>query len=204
MEWLNVHGVERTGCVSRNFLRQGESLITINRLLSNHIGQPLRGKLSHLTSDTKRKDYMARAAAEYTGLSEFPRYLTLLFEVDSLFCNDDRHLNNIAVIKRSDGYDYCPIFDNGAGLMSNTQVSQMDIAPKALIAALRARPFNTTFTRQMNSARGLFGKQLAMPKLDGASIIAVLRPLLLYYPERDRGYITDRVIDCISLRQKAL
>ena len=203
MERLNVHGAERVGCVSGNFLRQGESLITINRLLSSHIGLPLRSKLSRLTSDKKRIDYMAKAAAEYTGLSDFPRYLTLLFEVDSLFCNDDRHLNNIAVIKRGKGYDYCPIFDNGAGLLSNTRIFQMDIAPKALITALRARPFNTTFTRQMNSARGLFGKQLAMPKLDGASIMTVLRPLLLYYAERDRGYISDRVIDCILLRQKA-
>ena len=43
------------------------------------------------------------------------------------FCNDDRHLNNIAVIEQGGRYDYCPIFDNGAGLLSNTQLSQMDI-----------------------------------------------------------------------------
>jgi len=147
---------------------------------------------------------MAEAVAEHTGLVEFPRYLTLLFEVDALFCNDDRHLNNIAVIEREGEYSYCPIFDNGAGLLSNTQISQMDIAPKALIQALRARPLGTTFTRQMNSARALYGKQLVMPVGSATEIKSALEPLLGYYAERDRGYIADRVTACILLRQKAI
>lgn len=42
---------------------------------------------------------------------------------------------------------FCPIFDNSAGLLRNTQMLPMDISPSDLISALRARPFNTTFTR---------------------------------------------------------
>ena len=64
----------------------------------------------------------------------------------------------------------CPIFDNVAGLLSNTRLSQMDISPPTLTSVLRARPFNTTFTRQMNTARGLYGKQLSMPKLTAEKI----------------------------------
>lgn len=124
--------------------------------------------------------------------------------MDALFCNDDRHLNNIAVIEQEGRYAYCPIFDNGAGLLSNTQLSPMDIDPKALIAALRARPFNTTFTRQMNAARSLTGKQLFMPKLTVEDIHAAVHPLLEYYPVRDRGIIADRVAACILTRQKAM
>lgn len=81
------------------------------------------------------------------ALRASPQYLTLLFEVDALFCNDDRHLNNIAVLQEDSVYSYCPIFDNGAGLLSNTQFSRMDIEPAALIVSLKARPFLTTFTR---------------------------------------------------------
>ena len=44
----------------------------------------------------------------------------LLFEVDALFYNDDRHLNNIALIEQDEKNDYCPIFDNGAGLLCKT------------------------------------------------------------------------------------
>jgi len=201
MEKMYVHGRERSGCVSRNFLRTDQSLITVNRLLSAHLGIPLKQKMMRLSSNKKRIVYLADATAEHTGLGEFRRYLTLLFEIDALFCNDDRHLNNIAVIEHAKGYDYCPVFDNGAGLLSNTQVSQMNISPKALIAALYARPFNTTFTRQMNSARSLFGKQLAMPKLSFTEIRNTLKPLLEYYAKRDRSIIANRVTDCIMSRQ---
>ena len=204
MEKLHVHGRERTGCVSENFLKPGQSLITVNRLLSNHLGVPLKQKLLQLPSDKKRIAYLADATAEFTGLKEFPQYLTLLFEIDALFCNDDRHLNNIAVIEQGGRYDYCPIFDNGAGLLSNTQLSQMDIQPKALISVLQARPMGTTFTRQMNAACSLTGRQLIMPKLTAADVTKVVQPMLEYYPERDRGIITERVITCILTRQKAM
>ena len=46
MERLRVHGRERTGCSSRNFLRPGQALITVNRLLTNSLGMPLREKLT--------------------------------------------------------------------------------------------------------------------------------------------------------------
>lgn len=204
MERLRVHGRERTGCSSKNFLQPGQALITINRLLSSYLGKPLREKLVRLPSDKKRIAYLAEATAELTGLELFPQYLTLLFEVDALFCNDDRHLNNIAVIEQNGKFDYCPIFDNGAGLLSNTQLSPMDILPPALISALQARPFNTTFTRQMNTARSLYGMQLVMPKLTTSDIREVLGPVLNYYPQRDRGIMTDRVETCILIRQRKL
>ena len=204
MERLRVHGRERTGCSSKNFLQPGQALITINRLLSSYLGKPLREKLVRLPSDKKRIAYLAEATAELTGLELFPQYLTLLFEVDALFCNDDRHLNNIAVIEQNGKFDYCPIFDNGAGLLSNTQLSPMDILPPALISALQARPFNTTFTRQMNTARSLYGMQLVMPKLTTSDIREVLGPVLNYYPQRDRSIMTDRVETCILIRQRKL
>ncbi len=203
MEKLHVHGRDRTGCSSENFLKPGQSLITVNRLLSNVLGISLKQKLARLPSDKRRVAFLAEATAEYTGLKQFPQYLTLLFEIDALFCNDDRHLNNIAVLEQNGSYDYCPIFDNGAGLLSNTMLSQMDIEPKALISVLRARPFQTTFTRQRNTARALTGKQLCLPKLHVADIEKAVQPLLEYYPARDRGIITDRVTACIMTRQKS-
>lgn len=202
VERLRVHGRECTGCVSQNFLKAGQSLITVNRLLSNHLGVPLKQKLLQLPSDKRRVAYLAEATADYTGLTEFPQYLTLLFELDALFCNDDRHLNNIAVIEEGGRYAYCPIFDNGAGLLSDVRMSRMGIAPGALIAALRARPLGTTFTRQRNAARALYGSQLIIPQFTAKEIQAAAEPLLEYYAQRDRSLILDRVTECISLRQK--
>lgn len=202
MERLNVHGRDRTGCSSENFLNDGQSIITLSHLFSRQLGTSLKDKLERLSSDKKRIEYLADATAEYTGLKEFPGYLTLLFEIDALFLNDDRHLNNIAVIEEKGKFSYCPIFDNGAGLLSNIQFSPMDIAPQSLIKDLLARPFNTSFTRQMNTARNLYGSMLKIPKFTAKEIIKELEPLLEYYPERDRSLISDRVVECIIVRQR--
>lgn len=128
----------------------------------------------------------------------------MLFEIDSLFLNDDRHLNNIAVIKEGDKYDYCPVFDNGAALLSDVTFSPMDIEPKTLISSLKARPFNTAFTRQMNTARALYGKQLSMPVFNRSDIAEYLTPILEFYPQRDRAIIAQRAEACILTRQKHL
>jgi len=202
MERMNVHGRERTGCSSENFLIPGQSIITLSHLFKRTGISPLRDILARQTSDKKRIQYLAEATAELTELEEFPQYLTLLFEVDALFLNDDRHLNNIAVLEQDGHFDYCPIFDNGAGLLSNTLMSPMDIAPKALISAQRARPFNTTFNRQTSTARSLYGYRLDMPKLSWDDIYEELSSLLPYYAERDRGIITDRVCETVLIRQK--
>lgn len=199
-----VHNRERVVCASENFLKKEQSIITINHLLSKTLGFPLKDKLMSLSSDKKRIEYVATATCDCTGLELFGEYLCLLFEIDSLFLNDDRHLNNIAVIEENGKYSYCPIFDNGAALISNVQMSPMEILPKAHIPLLKARPFMTTFTRQMNTARKLYGKQLSMPKFNEKEILEILEPYLEFYPKRDRGLITDRVVSCIMIRQKFL
>ena len=204
MERLHVHGRDRTGCSSENFLKSGQSIVTLSHLFRQHLGHPLKVELERLSSDKKRIAYLAEETAAITGLKEFPEYLTLLFEIDSLVLNDDRHLNNIAVIEENGCYDYCPIFDQGAGLLSNVQYAPMDIDPRALVRELRARPFNTTFNRQLHTVHGLYGKQLRAPKFTWDELVEELRPLLEYYAVRDRGLIADRVCETILVRQKEL
>lgn len=202
MERINVHGRERTGCSSEDFLQPKCAIVTLSHLFKKNLNGSLKDVLKKLPSDRRRIEYLAETTADITGLDKFPQYLTLLFEIDALFLNDDRHLNNIAVIEKEGKYDYCPIFDNGAGLLSNTQILPMDIEPKSLISTVRARPFNTTFNRQIITARELYGAQLYMPKLSRKEIMDELEPLLEYYAGRDREYIADRVCATILQRQK--
>lgn len=204
MERVNVHGHDRTACISLDFLKEGQSIVTLAHLLGKQLGGSLKEHLLNLPSDKQRIKYIAEMTADITELEHFPQYLTLLFEIDSLFLNDDRHLNNIAVLEKNGKYEYCPIFDNGAALLSNTQIARMDISPKALITSLRARPFNMSFTRQMNTARNLYGRQLKMPVLDKKYISELLEQKLMYYPARDRAIISERVEECILTRQKLL
>ena len=80
----------------------------------------------------------------------------------------------------------------------------MDIEPKALISAVTARPFGTTFTRQMRSAEALFGQQLHIPRFTKSQIKDLLAPMLEFYPERDRGIISNRAAECVLQRQRFL
>lgn len=204
IEKVNVHNSERVACTSPNFLRQGEAIITLNKLLSSNIEVSLTEKLSRLTSDKKRIQYLVDATKEITGLADFDKYLTLLFEMDSLILNDDRHLNNIAVIEKNGKFDYCPIFDNGAGLLSNTQIYRMDIEPKGIMKSMVASPFFMTFNRELKTVRSLYGAVLKLPKLTKDEIAEIANPFLEFYPQRDRAIIKDRVVQCITQRQKII
>lgn len=202
MERLKVHGRERTGCSSENFLQPGEAIVTLSHLLRQHLGCPVADVLARLSSDKKRMAFLAETTAEITGLIDFPQYLTLLFEIDALVLNDDRHLNNIAVLERDGKFDYCPIFDQGAGLLSNVMYAPMDVVPQTLIASVRARPFQTTFNRQIRTMQGLYGRQLSIRKFTRQELYEMLQPLLPYYAQRDRELIADRVCETILIRQK--
>lgn len=204
MERLHVHGREKSGCSSANFLPANCSIITLRHLFKQYLGKSVAEYLGRLSSDKKRMMYLAEAIAELTGLPEFPQYLTMLFEIDGLVLNDDRHLNNIAVIRSPEGFRYCPIFDQGAGLLSNVMYGAMDIAPAALIASAKARPFHTTFNRQVKTMEDLYGKQLSLPKFTRNQLMSLMEPSLLFYAPRDRGLIADRVCETILIRQKKL
>ncbi len=204
IEKVNVHNADRIACTSPNFLRQGEAIITLNKLLSSNIEVSLIEKLSRLSSDKKRIQYLVDTTKEITGLAYFDKYLTLLFEIDSLILNDDRHLNNIAVLEKNGKFDYCPIFDNGAGLLSNTQIYRMDIEPKGIMKTMVASPFFMTFNRELKTVRSLYGTVLKFPKLTKDEIAEIANPYLEFYPQRDRVIIKDRVVQCITERQKMI
>ena len=202
MERINVHRRDRNGCSSTDFLQPGESIITLSHLYKR-TSRSLKEALTRLPSVKQRVAFLAQETAQLTGLTQFPQYLTLLFEVDALFLNDDRHLNNIAILEKDGRFDYCPIFDNGAGLLSNVQTAPMDIDPAALIRSAKARPFNTTFNRQVIHGRNLFGPQLYIPKFTEEELRRELEEPLSYYAQRDREYIAERVCRTILTRQKA-
>ena len=67
-----------------------------------------------------------------------------------------------------------------------------------------ARPFNTTFNRQIKSAQSLYGRQIGSINITTDKMNEVLDELLPYYPERDRELIRKRVITTILTRMKAM
>lgn len=201
LENMFRHGIERVGCSSGNFLSQEQRIITLAHLFKSN-GISLSDTLMRLPSDKQRLRFLAEETSALTGLKSFPEYLTLLIETDALFLNNDRHLNNIAVLRENNKYQYCPIFDNGAALLSNTMDYPMNIDPKAFIPTVKARPLNTTFNRQVKHMNDLYGKQLDICRFSKNDIREILEDLLPFYPQRDRGLIADRVICTIMTRQR--
>ena len=196
MERLEVHRRTRNGCSSPNFLLPGESILTLADLFRKGIGPHWQAEAARQPNLAGKVHWMAEQTIRLTGLRRFGIYLTLLFEVDMLFGNEDRHLNNIAVLRRGEEFDYCPIFDFGAGLLSNVRDYPMDVDPRALVKQLRAQPLNTTFARQAKAARSVYGAQLQWA-FSAADVTAALEEPLEFYAERDRVYIADRVRSCI-------
>ena len=72
-------------------------------------------------SDVKeRLEFLVNAIKNITGLNNWGEYICRLFTIDAFFLNEDRHMHNIAVLMNGKGdYAYCPIFDNGAGLLAD-------------------------------------------------------------------------------------
>lgn len=197
MERLEAHRRVRAGCSSPNFRREGEAILTLADLFRKGVGPHWQEQVTRQPNLAEKVRWLARQTTQLTGLSRFGEYLTLLFEADMLFGNEDRHLNNIAVLRRGEEFDYCPLFDFGAGLLSNLRDYPLDIEPRAHLRLLRARPLNTTFGRQVQAARAIWGPQLEW-NFTAEDIAAALDGALEFYPQRDRADIAGRVTACVQ------
>jgi hypothetical protein len=203
MEKLEVHNNQRTGCSSENFLKPNQSLITLAKLFRQCIGPNWQAKANKRNSIESRIKWIIEQTKELTKLERFDEYLTLIFELDMLFCNEDRHLNNIAVIQENNAFKYCPFFDFGAGLLSNIRDYPLDILPSTLLKQLKANPLNTSFNRQVHAIEKLTGPKLEI-HFKEEKIMQALEPALEYYPKLYIPYIKDRVLTTIKTQSKKL
>lgn len=179
--------------------REGEAILTLADLFRKGVGPRWQKQVARQPNLPDKVRWLARQTTRLTGLSRFGEYLTLLFDADMLFGNADRHLNNIAVLRRGEAFDHCPLFDFGAGLLSSLRDYPLDVEPRAHLRLLRARPLNTTFGRQVQAARAVWGPQLKWDFAAG-DIATALDGALEFYPQRDRADIAGRVVACVQVQ----
>ena len=136
------------GCFSSNMLSSGESLVTLTTILRvNGISQ---SDLDRIQVVQKRIDTVIEVVKSYTGI-DITEYLSNLLSLDAIILNEDRHLSNIALIynSSSDKYRLAPIYDNGAGFMSDiTQDYRLDVGIAINIRKVKAKPFSSSFKNQ--------------------------------------------------------
>lgn len=150
------------GCASKNFLPEGWQLITLERLFQNYYGTGLNRCLYSIQGYNERIKFLVDQTIRITGLSEFGIYMSKLLAIDAFFMNEDRHTHNIAVLLDDKGeYHYCPFFDNGAALLSDTTMDYpMEEDIYQLIEEVEPKTFAQDFDIQLETVENVYGNQL--------------------------------------------
>ena len=109
-----------------------------------------------------------------TGLVDFGGYLTAVMELDALTRNDDRHYNNLSLIQFPNGlWKIAPIFDNGSGFGARDKDPASGgvygtqgpwLFNEARYYKIGARPFSSSFEKQVKACRSLYGPRLQIQK----------------------------------------
>lgn len=152
---INYKNKEKQGCYSYNFIDNNKFLLPITHLFKkeNEFGVLEQPYINHKYQIITFIDIVKNI----TNLQDFDKYLTSMFEFDSLIKNTDRHLSNIAVLydKKTKEYDYCPIFDNGRSF--GTAIQHASNLKEFM--ELSASPFTKTFEEQTKICEDITGQQ---------------------------------------------
>ena len=134
-------------------------IVTVYKILKLHPNLDKLFAKSRVMSDVMRE--VIELVESECVLSGFGEYLTQLLEFDAFILNEDRHFNNITVLRNTAGdYSLCPVFDNGLGLCSDTTDYPLDMPTRKCIEKVKSKPFSTSFKKQVEVARNLYGTQL--------------------------------------------
>ncbi len=186
------------GVKSADFVQSGRQIITLERLFKNFSGESLTQIIYRIREPKERLRFIVNQIERITGLKDFGIYMNKLLTIDAMFLNEDRHMHNIAVLMNGEGaFRYCPIFDQGAGLLSDTSMDYpLNGDTVSYIKTVHAKSFCKDFDEQLDASEELYGRHLQFcfskdevkELLDKADI----------YPEN----IRNRVEDVILLQMK--
>ena len=159
---IDYHGNELRGCVSKNFRGKNEMLIPFERLHRAYNGRGLAETAGALPTVTDRIRYTVDFIERTTGLEGVGPYLTTTLELDAFFLNEDRHTNNLAVVRNeaTGRFRLCPVFDNGLALLSDVNDYPLEADIYDCLGKVRAKPFSIDFDEQVESANELYGSHL--------------------------------------------
>lgn len=135
-----------SGCRSKNFLGEGEELVTFYRLYYNEFGKDLSQVLAEKDTMEERIEYVIQFIQQSCGL-DVRDYLKKVIMLDMLVLNEDRHLNNLAVIFQADHFVCAPIFDNGVSLLTANQSVNWNFSVEENVKRVIARPFSGSHER---------------------------------------------------------
>lgn len=149
------HGIinGRKGCRSKDFTRFGEEFITLYRFYQFMTGRKLNVDVNHLNTPGERADYVLNFFSRHCSL-DLSEYFSKIFTLDALILNEDRHFNNLGIIRRNNGsYRTAPIFDHGKSLLVGNMSIRPDMEICECVRRTSAQPFSGSFEKN----KALFG-----------------------------------------------
>ena len=150
------------GVKSADLLEEGWQIITLERLFKNRFNQSLTQSLWRIPDVKERFLFLSSQVERITGLKDFGIYLNKLFTIDAFFLNEDRHMHNIAVLMNQEGkFAYCPIFDHGAALLSDTTMDYpLGINVCEALSAVKSKSICNSLEEQLEASEEICGKHL--------------------------------------------
>lgn len=147
------------GCKSSNFLHNGERLVTLERLFRERYGTSFYQSVFKIEGVKERLEFIIDTVFKITELKDFDKYFAKLITIDALFLNEDRHMHNIALIRDADNkFRLCPIFDNGACLLSDiTMDYPLSKDTYKLINKVKPKTFAFDFLEQLEEVEKMCG-----------------------------------------------
>ena len=161
-ETIVYNEIRYRGCKSKDFTK-GWTLITLERLFMQTYGVSLN-KMIYSTSDhEERLRLLVDNTERITGIKGFGVYMNKLLTLDALFLNEDRHTHNIAILMNNKKqFRLCPIFDNGAALLSDTTMDYpLGRDVYELMKRTKARTFSESFEEQLEISEKLYGSNIS-------------------------------------------
>lgn len=147
---------------SHDFLKDGWQIITLNRLYQIKYNRDFTKDIWHIHGIENRLQFLVDQVVKITSLNDFGQYMNKILTIDAVFLNEDRHLHNIGVLMGADGsFDYCPIFDHGAALLSDTTIDYpLGVDIYKLIAEVKAKTICTDFEEALEASEKLYGSNI--------------------------------------------
>lgn len=130
----------KKGCRSKNFLKEGERFVSLQRLYDFHIGGELGDRIFTMRKPEDRIEFVLDFIGETTGL-DGREYLGKMLSFDALILNTDRHFHNIGFVMDSEGYSLSPVFDNGKALLADFSLFPPHLSLEENINNVVGKPF---------------------------------------------------------------
>lgn len=155
---------ECVGCVSDDFKKDYEMLIPLEKLHRQYFGKGLADMIAQKENTKDKIRYTVDFIENVTGLTDVGDYFAMMLGIDAFFLNEDRHTNNIAVIRneKTKLFKLAPVFDNGLSLLSDMNDYSTDCEIYENVKKVQAKPFDMDFDEQLNAVEELYGSKLKL------------------------------------------